>query len=353
MRKATLLLVMGATVVVAVVAPMAFAPVRHSVAMERATAAIARVQQYSYGWPVKPFDREHPVRGVIGEPRTFFLAPPTLDGVLHGGGTFSFHQGIDIAAPDGTAVYPVMSGVVTEVHLTWISVDAGNGHAFAYWHIRPLVAVGDHVTVDKTVLGHILREEGHVHLTEYEKGRVTNPLATGHIGPYTDRTAPEVAAISFRKSDTGRDLLPNFIRGRVELVALAYDKPTMPVPGLWHTLPTTPALLTWRIQLWTGKVVVHEHVAFDHRSTVPPNSAFWNTYARGTYQNMSVFMPHYSYLQAGCYLFKLTRQLYDTRTIRDGVYDLVVTATDIRRNSSSRSQRFTVHNRPGWVGGSH
>src|SRR5713101_3573720 len=340
MRTATLLIITGAIGVASIGPP--------------AIAANVTVQQHSYGWPVKPFDREHPVRGVIGEPRTLFLAPPTLDSVLHGGGSFSFHQGIDIAAPDGTAVYPVMSGVVTHVDVAWwIRVDAGNGHTFEYWHIRPLVAVGDHVSVDETVLGHILREEGHVHLTEYENGRVANPLATGHIGPYTDRTAPEVAAISFRRSDTSRDLLPNFIRGSVELVAQAYDEPTMPVPGLWHNLPMTPALVTWRIQRWTGKVVVAEHVAFDHRSTVPPDSAFWNTYARGTYQNMSVFMPHYSYLQAGCYLFKLTPQLYDTRTIPDGIYDLVVTATDIRGNSSSRIQRFTVHNRPGWVGGSH
>ena len=65
---------------------------------------------------------------------------------------------------------------------------------------------------------------------------------------------------------------------------------------------------------------------------------------------MAVFSPHYSYLQGGCYLFKLTPQPFDTRTLRDGVYDLVVTATDIRGNSGSLSQRFTVHNRAGWIG---
>ena len=124
----------------------------------------------------------------------------------------------------------------------------------------------------------------------------------------------------------------------------------MSVPGIWHNLPTTPALLTWRIQLWTGKVVVRERVAYDHRTTVPTNGAFWNTYARGTYQNMAVFSPHYSYLQGGCYLFKLTPQSFDTRTLHDGVYDLVVTATDIRGNTDSQSERFTVHNRAGWIG---
>src|SRR5207244_12304765 len=113
---------------------LALAPARRGDAVGAAAAATTAPKRYSYGWPVKPFDREHPVRAVIGEPRTIFMSPPTLEGVLYGRGSFSFHQGIDIAAPDGTAVYPVMSGVVTLVNRTWIRVDAGNGHAFEYWH---------------------------------------------------------------------------------------------------------------------------------------------------------------------------------------------------------------------------
>jgi hypothetical protein len=56
--------------------------------------------------------------------------------------------------------------------------------------------------------------------------------------------------------------------------------------------------VTWRVQNAAGKVVVPERVAADR--------------------------------------------------LPDGVYDLVVTATDINGNDGSR--RFTVHNRPGWVG---
>ena len=47
---------------------------------------------------------------------------------------------------------------------------------------------------------------------------------------------------------------------------------------------------------------------------------------------------------------KLTRAPFDTRRLKDGVYDLVVTVKDIRGNQSSQSRRFTVHNRAGWVG---
>ena len=50
---------------------------------------------WSYTWPVKPFDHQHPVRGFLNDPR---------------GQTF--HFGIDISAPDGTAVYAVGAGTV-------------------------------------------------------------------------------------------------------------------------------------------------------------------------------------------------------------------------------------------------
>ena len=37
-----------------------------------------------YGWPVKPFDQPHPVRGNFGDPRTIFAGPPTQRTLLSG-----------------------------------------------------------------------------------------------------------------------------------------------------------------------------------------------------------------------------------------------------------------------------
>jgi hypothetical protein len=304
----------------------------------------------SYGYPVKPFDQVHPIRGNFGDPRTVFVDPPTIDGVLHSGGSFQFHFGVDISAPDGTPVYPVASGTVTTVNRDWVGVDSGNGRGFQYWHITPAVSVGQHVEVDSTVLGKIIFGTGHVHLTELEGGRPVNPLQPGHLTPYTDTTKPWIASISFRGADEGEDVMANFVCGSVEVVAEAYDMPSMPVPGVWHGLPVAPALLTWRIQRWDGKIIVPERTVVDFRTTEPSDSAFWSVYARGTFQNMSVFGKHYSYMQPGCYLFKLTPTPMNTTQLHDGVYDIVVTATDIRGNSSSLTRRFTVHNRPGWIG---
>jgi hypothetical protein len=269
---------------------------------------------------------------------------------MTGSGAFQFHFGIDVSAPDGTAVYPVESGTVTTVTPDWVEVSSG-GRSFQYWHIRAAVSVGQRVEVDATVLGHILREAGHVHLTEIDNGVAVNPLAPGHLGPYVDHTVPRVASVVFRNSLAGPDLMPELVRGNVEMIASAYDLPAMPVPGDWQGLPVTPAVVEWRVQsARTGQVVVPEHVVYDVRQTLPSNATFWVVYARGTYQNMSVFGPHFSYMQPGAYLFRLAPGGFDTRTLGDDVFDLVVTAIDIRGNQSSLTQRFSVHNRPGVIG---
>ena len=93
-----------------------------------------------YGWPLKPFDRAHPVRGVFNDPRI-------------AGSSRSFHFGIDISAPNGTPVYAVRAG---EVHLEGgrsLAVVAGDT-AFGYWHIVPAVAHRQRVEQHQ-LLGHV------------------------------------------------------------------------------------------------------------------------------------------------------------------------------------------------------
>jgi hypothetical protein len=109
-------------------------------------------------------------------------------------------------------------------------------------------------------------------------------------------------------------------------------------------MPVSPAKIAWRIQHITTRVVVRTRVAEDVRYTIPRREHFWEYYARGTYQNFSVFAKHYSYGEPGRFVFKLTKTPFDTRSLRDGVYDLIVTASDIAGNASTSSLRFTVRN---------
>ena len=191
LRSAATKLVFTTVVAIATSSALAFFGVlTASPQFARATppAGMQAVSGQSYGYPIKPFGQEHPIRGYFGDPRTQFLGPPTLATVLHGFGKSSFHQGVDISAPNGTAVYPVVEGTVTVVDIPreWIRVDSGGGRQFEYWHIRPLVRAGQQVRAQQTVLGHVVRPAGHVHLTEYENGRVVNPLVPGRLTPYHD-----------------------------------------------------------------------------------------------------------------------------------------------------------------------
>jgi murein DD-endopeptidase MepM/ murein hydrolase activator NlpD len=330
---------------------------RTALPMQTSTAAtpVAATQSQrtsSYGWPVKPFDQQHPVRGSFGDPRSVFAGAPTVRGLMHSRCACSYHQGIDIAAADGTAVYAVRDGVVRTVTPDWVEVDSDGGSAFQYWHIGATVHVGDHVQAQHDVVGHILKGSKHVHLTEMQDGKPVNPLAAGHIGPYEDTTTPSVGEITFRSSDTGPELLPEYLHGSVELVAAASDTPAIAVPGQWNGLPITPAKLTFRIVAYpSGAVAVPETTAMDVTRALPGTSDMWHTYARGTHMNMVQMGAHRYWYNPGAYLFKLMPSKWDTRSVKDGVYRLTVTAWDTAGNHSSASEVLQVHNRASWLEG--
>ena len=268
----------------------------------------------SYPWPVKPFDRQHPVRGNFGDPRTLFNTPPTTDGALTGGGSFQFHFGVDISAPDGTRVYRSRRAPWSRSRTKQerVNVSAGDGRTFEYWHITPAIRVGARVTASETVLGRVVRGAKHVHLTELHGETPVNPAQAGHLTPYSDHVAPRIRSISIRKSASTVEL-PNFVRGSVDLVVDASDTTNCAVPGIWANMPVGAARIAWRVEDMRGRAAVPSRIAVDFTTTIPSNSDFWNVFERGTYQNMSVFGSHYSYMQPGRYLYRLAPRGFDTR----------------------------------------
>jgi hypothetical protein len=210
---------------------------------------------FTYDWPVKPFDRQHPVRGNIDDPR--------------GNNTkgWSFHFGIDIAVPDGTAVYAIEAGTASIENAEAVGIMSAGGHGFSYWHVTPAVRAGQ-VVARHQLIAHVAGHWQHVHLGESFGSTWVNPLRAGGIGPYADRTAPTV-------DEVGLD--------GTSLVVAAHDTPDPAVPGEWARKPVTPALVRWRT--FTPRSISAWHLAVDFRSRVFFQRDFLSTYTRRTRQN--------------------------------------------------------------------
>ncbi len=100
---------------------------------------------------------------------------------------FSWHHwGIDMTAPEGTAVYPVAKGKVAEVSSSifgygnYVLVDHQNGQKSLYAHLsQQEVETGREVTKETEIgqVGHTGWATGnHLHLEIYEEGLPLNPL---------------------------------------------------------------------------------------------------------------------------------------------------------------------------------
>lgn len=298
----------------------------------------------AYGWPVRPFDRPHAIRGAFGDPRTVERSIDRIDGP-RSRGSFRFHNGIDVVAADGTRVYPVASGIALVRHRYEVSVHADHNRVFQYWHIAPRVHSGRRVIAAKTVLGTVQKGQHHVHLGEIDDLRVVNPLAPGHLGPFSDDQVPVVRDLVVRDPQ-GASVALDRLSGKLALIADAADEQPVRFWGPWFGKPVTPALLRWRLVSAAGAVVRPWRTAADFRLREPAPSKFWAVYAPGTYQNFPVLDDRFDWGRPGRYLFRLTHDLIDTRNLPNGGYDVEVEATDICGNHAELRQPVAVENPP-------
>ena len=279
----------------------------------------------AYGWPLEPFDQQHPVRGFFGDPRIGESATGHVE-------SKTFHFGIDISAPDGTAVYATTSG-----RIVWepqrpetIAIRSADGRVFAYWHIVPAVRNGQYAVAFKTLLGRISRGWGHVHFAELVDGRYVNPLRRGAMTPYRDTTRPTIHTFSFERN--GKSLGRTKLNGRFDLVAETWDETPMRVPGKWANKPVMPSVVRWRIRSarpgsW--------RTAIDFSATIPAPSAFDTVYAPWTRQNHP--------WRPGRYRVQIAHD-WDSASLRNGEHVLEVEAIDTRGNRTRGSIPFTVSN---------
>lgn len=97
----------------------------------------------------------------------------------------SFHPGIDIGVPKGSAVHAVAPGVVTYAGVRpgygdVVEIDHGDGYMTRYAHNSKLLAhVGEHVHAGEVIsdAGSTGRSTGpHVHFEVWHNGKLVNPI---------------------------------------------------------------------------------------------------------------------------------------------------------------------------------
>jgi Peptidase family M23 len=287
----------------------------------------------AYHWPIKPFDRQHPIRGAFGDPRIVSKDQPFGWTGPNQIGAYSFHNGVDVVAPPGTPVYPVVSGRVARAKPDEIVIDTYDGRAFQYYHLSKAGAVrpGKSVVAEHTVLGWIRERFGHVHLAELDDHLVHNPLDAGHLEPYHDWTKPKATELYVDDGPVPSPLAGRSIGPGDRIAVAASDPPAMSAPsGPWAGLPQVPALVEWR--LFHGQHRTAWKVAVDFRKTEPPPKDFWQVYGPGTYQNCPVFNNTFYLGTEGRYLFRL--HIHPNR-LKPGLYQIAVRVADTGGNRST------------------
>jgi murein DD-endopeptidase MepM/ murein hydrolase activator NlpD len=297
------------------------------VAVALAAAGVAA----AYPWPLKPFDRQHAVRGNFGDPRTL---RGTIDAV--GRNPLSFHSGVDIQAPDGTPVYAVEGGEVVFNGRYAIAIGTPYAAASAplvigYWHVDRLVANFEYVAPQQ-LIGYVHPGAGHVHLSERLYGEFVNPLRAGGLTPYADTEPPVIRGLVVYRSGTDEQLPTNAVTGTVDLAVDAYDRPPITLRPPWNKALMSPVHITSGGLIegaWFPLSLEEQPVDFTRLPSVPLD----DVYAPGTRQNAPGI--------AGDYRFWLVRRL-QTSLLGQGTKAIRVTATDIRENSTTARLEFTV-----------
>jgi len=162
--------------------------------------------QQQFPWPVTPFHQSQEITGTFAEFRDT-------------GSSDHFHNGTDIPKSDGSPVYPVKDGIIT-------NLSSSGRNAFvrvedvAYVHIfpNPSLSVGDSVFASQTIIGTILTGLGHVHFTNGFVGAEKNSmLVNSGLTPLEDPWPPIIRFVEFYVNGSNDKFSGNTLSGLVDI----------------------------------------------------------------------------------------------------------------------------------------
>jgi hypothetical protein len=270
------------------------------------------------GWPLKPFDRQHPIRAGLNE-----LRPESL------------HVAIDIQARDGAQVYAVQPGVAEVLAPSGpdARIQVGN---YIYWHINPKVSSGELITPFKTVLGTVMSGYGHMAFSEMgPDGQYANPLRPqgSVLRPYVDHAPPAIGRPSV--STDG------------QVIVSAYDPQTFIRETTYVTPVLAPAAIAYRLYDSHGVPVTPLEWAFrgTHLLQFSQRSLIYAPGARDPgydcFARRSVCKPHWNYRVADGLAPPLPTAL------DPGRYRLTIYAWDWTDNTTALDTTLTLTS-SGW-----
>jgi hypothetical protein len=337
----------------------------------RVPGALEAPQTYNdgwRGWPVRPHNAPHPVRGSFLDPRP----DPELGAV--------YHDGLDVAvrddrpepgAPRGRThrVYAIEGGRVLAATPRGVRGLVDIGH-FRYEHVDALVDRGDLVQAGQ-LIGWTCFDTWHVHIGEFlflpgGERRLINPLRPGgKIQPRVDAARPELEEIRFYRPATpawgrrtgnvarlpqaGVRLDKRRLSGTVDVRLRANDPQSF--IGWFADLPWLAAphhlfrLAVTIAQRGTGRVVRDGDVFRSEQMLELPAGQH---YAPGTEQNLpanACMRLHRTVRCDGIYWFRLFPKPYwNTTRLANGRYTLGIRAWDVAGNEAKAFTEVTVAN---------
>ena len=321
------------------------------------------------GWPVRPRNRQHPIRGSFLDPR-----PDARRGAI-------YHDGVDIAvrddrpergAPPGRThrVFAIEGGPVHFATPRGLRGSVQVGH-FGYGHVDARVLTGETVTPGQHIAW-TCDGDWHLHLSEFVftggGGRIhINPLRPGgKLRPYVDRAAPEIREIRFyapatpawgrrpstsvaRLPQAGRRLDKNALFGLVDVRVRVSDPQSFigwfeELP--WLAAPHHPFRIAVEIVHAASGRVVRRREVFRGESLLGMPTG--RHFAPGTEQNLPAngcMRLHRSVRCDGIYWFRLFPLRYwDTRRLADGRYRIVVRVWDVAGNVARAAVEVRIAN---------